>query len=92
MPRPQRIDYFTIVDVFRDLDFEPVPEDTWEAGALMRDLYTEMVDEPPALELRRKTNGPGTHCFAVYPPGWRDKAEDVVRKVASHRLRQMRLI
>ena len=92
MPRPQRMDYFTIVDVFRDLDFEPIPEDTWEAGALMRDLYTDVVDEPPALELRPKTNGPGTHCFAVYPPGWRKKAEEVVRKVASHRQRQMRLI
>jgi hypothetical protein len=92
MPRPYRKDYFTVVDVFRDLGFEPVPDDTWQAGAMMRDLYTDYVDEPPALELRSKTNGHGTHCFAVYPPGWREKAEEVVRKVASHQIRQMRLI
>ena len=91
MGRPNRKNYFTVVDVFRDLGFSPIPEDTWEAGILARNLYEKSVGEPPALELRAKTNGGGSHCFAVYPPIWRPRIEDIVKKIASTKANQLTL-
>jgi len=83
--------HITVIDVFNDLGFDPIPEDTWTAGASARNMYESVVGQPPPLELRRKTNGAGTHCFAVYPPSWRPKLETIVRSIARHRAAQLKL-
>lgn len=91
MKRPQYTDHITVVDVFHDLGLEPIPEDTWSAGAAARNLYEEIVGQPPPLELRRKTNGGGSHCFAVYPSSWRPRLEGIVKSVAQVRAKQLTL-
>lgn len=78
----------TIVDVFRELGFEPIPEDTWAVGSAMQKLYTEIVGKQPDKELRTKTCGGGSHCFAVYPSSWRTEIEHLVKVVASNRAKQ----
>jgi hypothetical protein len=91
MSRTNFATYITVVDVFIDLGFEPIPEDTWEVGAAVRELYKSITGQSPMLELRKKTNGPGSHCFAVYPPSWRSKIEEIVRSVAKRQDNQLKL-
>lgn len=81
----------TVIDVFHDLDLEPIPEDTWAAGNAARDLYEATTGQLPPKALRPKTNGPGSHCFAVYPESWREELEEIVRLVAKRRANQLRL-
>jgi hypothetical protein len=68
----------TVIDVCRDLKIELTPELTWAVGNTVRDLYVAAFGCLPEKDLRQKTNGPGTHCFAVYPDSWRGKIEDVI--------------
>lgn len=81
----------TVIDVFRDLDLEPIPEDTWAAGNAVRDLYEATTGHLPPKALRPKTNETGSHCFAVYPESWREKIEEIVKLVARRRANQLRL-
>lgn len=81
----------TVIDVFHDLDLEPIPEDTWAAGNAVRDLYEATTGHLPLKALRPKTNGPGSHCFAVYPESWREEIEEIVKLVARRRASQLRL-
>jgi hypothetical protein len=81
----------TVIDVFRDLDLEPIPEDTWAAGNAARDLYEATTGHLPPKALRPKTNESGSHCFAVYPASWREELEEIVKLVARRRASQLRL-
>lgn len=58
---------FDVRDVLRKLGVEVQPDISWRVGAALRDRYQEDNDRLPIKELRRKTAGGGTHCFAVYP-------------------------
>lgn len=82
---------FTIIDVFRFLNLELMPADTWEAGAKLRDLYLSRVGKLPEKELRPKTGGTGTHCFAVYPPLWWDDAVSIANAITTQKANQMSL-
>ena len=57
----------TIIDVMRARNVEPTSELTWAVGAEVRDEWERRHGALPDKDLRRKTNGGGTHCFAVYP-------------------------
>ena len=83
--------FITVIDVFRDLDLEPIPEDTWAAGNAARDLSEATTGHLPPKALRPKTNESGSHCFAVYPESWREKLEEIVKLVARRRANQLRL-
>lgn len=87
----QSTGWLTIPDVFRLLGYEPVPADTWAAGAAMREAYRGVTGEYPVKALRPKTSGPGSHCFALYPPDWLPKMKEVVKVVASEREKQFSL-
>lgn len=80
---------FTIIEVFQELGYETKPNETWSAGARLREIYAAEVGSLPIKALRPKTSGGGgTHCFAVYPPEWRDRARQIVRELATERDRQ----
>lgn len=77
----------TVVDVCRQLRIEPTPKLTWAVGTAMRDLYEQRYGCLPEKDLRAKTNGPGTHCFAIYPHSMRD---DIVRIIRYHQTEAQR--
>ncbi|HEX8835447.1 MAG TPA: hypothetical protein VF748_00795 [Candidatus Acidoferrum sp.] len=81
----------TVIDVFRDLQLEPIPEQTWAAGNRVRDRYLELYGVLPTKELRTKTYDGGTHCFAVYPLSFRPVIERIVNDIATEAARQMDL-
>lgn len=42
----------------------------WSVGSIVAEEYVRRVGAQPPKDLRPKTNGPGSHCFAIYPPMW----------------------
>lgn len=80
-----------VVDIFRQLGYEPIKDDTWVVGKTIEKLYVNEVGDRPHKVLHRKTNTTGNHCMAVYPPAWRDKIAALVRSVAGTASQQGRL-
>jgi hypothetical protein len=78
----------TVVDVCRDLRIEPTPSLTWAVGAVVRDIYEQRYGCLPEKDLRNKTNGPGTHCFAIYPESMRAEIAAVIRHHQTEAQRQ----
>jgi len=80
--------WITVIDVMRDLGLEPSNGAAWEIGAAVRVAWETENGELPRNELRRKTAGGGSHCLAVYPPGWRPRIEQIVRRFVTTRALQ----
>ena len=57
----------TVIDRLKHLGVETDKHQRWEIGAAVREKYKTLYGELPEKELRRKTDGLGSHCFAVYP-------------------------
>tara|TARA_R110002110_G_scaffold77412_1_gene203555 strand:+ start:467 stop:769 length:303 start_codon:yes stop_codon:yes gene_type:complete len=55
----------------------------WIVGARARDAWMAANESPPDLELRRKTCGTGSHCFAIYPPPWAAVIDDMIDVTAA---------
>lgn len=72
---------FTVIELIRELGFEPAAPLSWEIGAAVRDLFIAQYGESPVKALRTKTAGVGSHCFAIYPAGWRPEATRLVAKI-----------
>jgi len=83
---------FTLIDVFRSLQMEPLKESTWPAGAACRELYQKTYGCLPDKGLRTKASGAGSHCFAIYPQEFLNSATGIVKQYARERERQMKLI
>lgn len=78
----------TVVDVIRDMGIEPEPNLTWAVGAAVRDLYEDKNGRLPEKRLRTKTDGHGSHCFAVYPESMRPEIEKIVGLFETNNKRQ----
>lgn len=81
----------TVVDVMRDLGLEVTPSLSWSIGAAVRALYEERYGALPDKALRAKTNGAGSHCFAVYPEHMRADIVAIVRRHKVESDRQLRM-
>ncbi len=85
-------DKITIIDVAREMGIEINPELTWAVGAIVRDEYIAEYGESPIKDLRKKTHGAGSHCFAVYPAWWKDRIASHYRRLGSFSASQGRLV
>ena len=77
------VDGITVLDVARELGLELDPTQAWSAGARVQEAYTSRFGQLPVKDLRRKTYGPGSHCFAIYPPAFRPLIENVLRDIGA---------
>lgn len=75
----------TIIDVCRQEKVEPVPALTWAVGARVAALYERRYGRLPSKDLRTKTSGTGSHCFAVYPLRMRDEIAKIIREYLTKR-------
>lgn len=75
----------TIIDVCRQEKVEPVPALTWAVGAQVAALYERRYGRLPSKDLRTKTNGSGSHCFAVYPLRMRDEIANIIKMFVKKR-------
>jgi hypothetical protein len=69
----------TVVDVPREIGIEPTPDLTWSVGPKVRNIWEEETGAPPGHDLRNKTNGGGSHFFAVYPASFKPRIMEVIR-------------
>lgn len=81
-------DWVTIIDVAKDLDVDLSSREAWEVGAAVRDAYEAAFGKPPIKVLRPKTNGQGSHCFAIYPHSFRHQVERAILAVPRARAAQ----
>jgi hypothetical protein len=81
----------TVPQVFKALGVEPTPAQAWSVGARMAAQYQEAFGIQPPKDNRPKTNGPGSHCFALYPPNWRGRIEAEIKTVVDLDKRQAAL-
>jgi len=81
----------TVIQVFDALGVKPQREQSWSVGGRVAAMYrSEMGHEPPK-ENRPKTDGKGSHCFAIYPLSWFERIALVVRTVCDVDKRQLYL-
>ena len=74
-------DHFTVVHLLRELGYQHKDKYiNWALGQIMREKYTQCYGTPPEKQLMRKTSGIGVHCFAVYPPEFKDRATAVIHE------------
>lgn len=88
MSRDRKI---TVTDVSRGMNLVMEKEVAWAVGAAVRDLYELKYGALPEKELRTKTSGGGTHCFAVYPERMRPEIARIIRRHKTESDRQGRL-
>ena len=81
-------DWVTIIDVAKALNVDLSSREAWEVGAAVRDAYEVACGHPPLKILRRKTNGGGSHCFAIYPISFRPHIERAILAVPRARAAQ----
>lgn len=84
--------WITVPDVCRAMHVEPVPALTWSVGNAVREEYRRAHGNCPPKELRTKTKGTGSHCFAVYPPEMRPAIERLIREHGAEAERQGTLL
>ena len=51
---------------------------SWSVGSEMATMYFKTFGEQPPKDNRPKTNGGGSHCFALYPKNWEAKIREVI--------------
>lgn len=82
----------TVVQVMREMGVTIDKRVTWAVGAALQREYAAETGHQPPKDNRRKTNsGGGSHCFAIYPPAWRPRIEEAVRRVGAVRASQSNL-
>jgi len=72
--------WITIQNVCRDMKLEPDNNTMWAVGKIMQEKYYRAHGTQPPKENAKKTYGVGVHCFAHYPPDWREAIEAEIRK------------
>jgi hypothetical protein len=64
--------------VFRALGITPSNELTWSVGTRIATMYAREYGVQPPKDNRPKTNGPGSHCFALYPESWVERIKEII--------------
>jgi hypothetical protein len=60
----------TVPQVAHAMGVELSNKVAWSVGSEIASLYFKQFGEQPPKDNRPKTNGQGSHCFALYPPSW----------------------
>lgn len=71
----------TVPGRIRALGLPDANDLAWKAGASVREWW-EGNGNVMQYDLRRKTNGSGSHMFAVYPSDAAAKVDEIIRRVA----------
>jgi hypothetical protein len=70
----------TVPQVCKAIGVEPRKNITWSVGDIMQARYAAEFGHQPMKDNRPKTNGGGSHCFALYPPDWFDLIANEIKK------------
>lgn len=81
----------TVVQVFREMNVMPTKDKTWRVGQLAQAEYAKEFGHQPVKDNRPKTNTKGVHCFAIYPPEYREKIKSFIEQVGVEESRQVQM-
>jgi hypothetical protein len=87
----QHTDTVTIIDVARFMGVELPKEIAWEVGTAVANAYRTQHQRQPPKDLRKKTSGAGSHCFAVYPRSFVPLIVDAITRAGAEKDRQSSL-
>ena len=71
-------DWITVPQVARAMGVELDNRVSWAVGTEVANIYADRVGAQPSKDLRPKSSGAGSHCFAVYPPAWATTIRSVI--------------
>lgn len=83
-----RTNLITVIDVFRELGLETDKDKTWAVGNAVMRRYQSDFGCQPMKDNRPKTNGEGSHCFALYPDSYRPIIRQCIESVHANAARQ----
>jgi hypothetical protein len=84
----RRVAGITIIDVCRQMRVEPTKELTWPVGDRVRYIWERRYLASPEKDLRIKTCGAGSHCFAIYPEFMCETIRRVIKRQITEQQRQ----
>ncbi len=68
----------TVPQVARNMGVTLDNKTAWSIGSEMASIYFKEFGEQPPKDNRPKTNGGGSHCFALYPSSWERKIKNII--------------
>jgi hypothetical protein len=84
-------DWITVPQVARAMNVDLQPREAWSVGSTIASMYQDRVGHLPTKDLRPKTTGAGSHCFAIYPPHWEKEIRATINAQVDNRSDQGRL-
>lgn len=84
-------DFVTIHDVAASMGMVLDKHRAWRVGDIMQERYKAVAKAAPVKDLRRKKNGGGSHCFALYSSGWIEEIKAVILSVEAELAAQLDL-
>lgn len=72
------MEVITVMECFYEMGVVPDKHLSWKVGRQVRDTYVQQCNKFPDKELRTKTRGGGSHCFAVYPLEFKDQIKAII--------------
>ena len=70
----------TVMEVAQAMNVRLDKRTAWSLGAEIAEKYFQLTGEQPPKGNRPKTNGNGTHCFALYPRTWDGLIREAINK------------
>ena len=83
--------WITVTAVVRSAGFEQDTSINTRVGLQLQALFFKEYGHQPPKENAPKTNGPGVHCFAHYPPDYRDRIVKLLEAEHAFKARQGQL-
>ena len=71
----------TVMQVFASLGLTPTNNQSWAVGLRVQAEYSKEFLEQPPKDNRPKTDGKGSHCFALDPRTWQPRIEAHIQAV-----------
>ena len=70
----------TVIDVWREIGInKPEKHISWSVGRKVRKAFQEERGKIPPKQLNEKTDGSGSHCFAMYPEDFKYRIEEIIK-------------
>jgi len=70
----------TVMDRIKYKQLQATDNQSWTIGSMVRDEWVRQFATLPDKELRGKTKGAGSHCFAVYPESFVPVIDEIIDK------------
>ncbi len=78
----------TVIEVAKSMGLELPNELAWQVGTSVASAYRKIYGQQPMKDLRPKTGGGGSHCFAIYPPTFVPVIQDAISRAGAEREKQ----